>query len=111
MPAPASALVLPTDPSDLSAVARNVIVHYRAAGHDLPVETRDEINSRWLEDILAADQHRHRPPLTRSRELTNRVQGCCRDHGLFCVGALRAHGIPARTRVGFAGYFVLRESR
>ena len=47
---------VPTDPPSLSAVARNVIVHYRASGHELPIETRDEINARWLEDILAADQ-------------------------------------------------------
>jgi hypothetical protein len=97
---------LPTDPSGLSAVARNVIVHYRASGHALPVETRDEINARWLEDILSADQRRHPWPLATPRNVTERVQGCCRDHSLFCVGALRSHGIPARTRVGFAGYFI-----
>ena len=34
-----------------------------------------------------------------------RLQGCCRDHTLFCVGALRQHGIPARSRIGFASYF------
>lgn len=41
-----------------------------------------------------------------ARTVTDRVQGCCRDHSLFCVGALRSHGIPARTRVGSAGYFI-----
>jgi hypothetical protein len=97
---------VPTDPPGLSAVARNVIVHYRASGHELPVETRDEINARWLEDTLAADQRRHPWPLATPRNVTDRVQGCCRDHSLFCVGALRSHGIPARTRVGFAGYFI-----
>ena len=34
------------------------------------------------------------------------MQGCCRDHTLFCVGALRSHGHAARSRVGFAGYLV-----
>lgn len=97
---------LPTDPDGLSAVARNLIVHYRASGHELPVETRGDINSRWLERILAADQSRHGQPLTEPRPVTERVQGCCRDHTLFCVGVLRQHGIPARSRVGFAGYFV-----
>jgi hypothetical protein len=97
---------LPTDPPGLAAVARNVIVHYRASGHELPSATRDEINARWLEDILAADQHRHRSPLTEPRDVVDRVQGCCRDHTLFCVGVLRSHGIAARSRVGFAGYFV-----
>jgi hypothetical protein len=95
-----------TDLAELSAVARNVIVHYRASGHELPIETREEINARWLEELLAADQRRHPWPLDVPRDVTDRVQGCCRDHSLFCVGALRSHGIPARTRVGFAGYFL-----
>jgi hypothetical protein len=97
---------LPTDPSALAALARNLIVHYRASGHELPTDNRDEINARWLEDILAADQRRHPWPLDEPREVTDRVQGCCRDHTLFCVGALRSHGIAARSRVGFAGYFI-----
>lgn len=97
---------LPTDPELLSAVARNIIVHYRATGHELPTETRNDINSRWLEAILTTDQRRHPVlPLERPRALIERVQGCCRDHTLFCVGLLRSHGIPARSRVGFAGYF------
>ncbi len=97
---------LPTDPDGLSAVARNVVVHYRASGHELPSETRADVNARWLEAALAIDQGRHPVPLTEPRPPTERVQGCCRDHTLFCVGALRTAGIPARSRVGFAGYFV-----
>ena len=95
---------LPTDPAELSTVARNLIVHYRASGEVLPDESRDDINARWLEDALALDQSRHPKPLADSRPATERVQGCCRDHTLFCVGALRSHGIPARSRVGYAGY-------
>lgn len=97
---------LATDPAALSVVARNVIAHYRASGDVLPAKTRHEIDSRWLEVILAADQSRHPWPLSHDRPLPQRVQGCCRDHTLFCVGVLRSHGIPARSRVGFAGYFV-----
>jgi len=97
--------VLPTDPSELSAVARNLIVHYRASGHELPVASRADINARWAEAILALDQTRHPRPLQESRDVLDRVQGCCRDHTLFCVSALRTHGIPARSRLGFAGYF------
>ncbi len=97
---------LPTTPAELSAVARNVIVHYRASGEELPDATRAEINSRWIEVALAADQSRHPGPLAAPREITDRVQGCCRDHTLFCIAALREHGVPARSHVGFAGYFV-----
>jgi len=97
---------LPTAPSELSAVARNLIVHYRASGHELPDSSRDDIDARWLERILDLDRGRHPAPLTEERVVTERVQGCCRDHTLFCVGVLRQHGIPARSRVGFAGYFL-----
>lgn len=97
---------LPTAPAELSTVARNVIVHYRASGETLPDATRDEINSRWIEAALAADQSRHPGPLTVPRDITDRVQGCCRDHTLLCIAALREHGVPARSRVGFAGYFI-----
>ena len=97
---------LPADPESLSAVARNVIVHYRASGEQLPDSSRHDIDARWLESILDLDQSRHPRPLDHPRAVTERVQGCCRDHTLFCVGALRSRGIPARSRVGYVGYFV-----
>ena len=97
---------LPSDPPALSEVARNLIVHYRASGHELPGESRNDINARWLEATIELDQGRHPTPLTTARPVTERVQGCCRDHTLFCVGVLRSQGIPARSRVGFAGYFL-----
>lgn len=97
--------VLPTDPPALSEVARNVIVHYRASGHDLPPRSRDDINARWIARTLATDQSRHALPLDVPRTPASRVQGCCRDHTLFCVAVLRHQGVPARSRVGYAGYF------
>jgi hypothetical protein len=97
--------VLPTDPEELSVAARNVITHYRS-GFQLPEERRDEVHSRWVRRILQTDQQRHPTPLLDGREYLERVFGCCRDHTLFCVAALRQHGIPARSRVGFAGYLM-----
>jgi hypothetical protein len=96
---------VPTDIPGLSAVARNVIVHYRGSGLELPASSRTDVNSRWLATILQIDQERHGKPLADFREPMERVQGCCRDHTLFCVGVLREHGIPARSLVGFADYF------
>jgi hypothetical protein len=89
----------------VSDVARNVIVHYREAASVLPDGTRDDINLRWIDDILAVDQFRHGTPLIEERPEAHRVQGCCRDHSLLSVAILRHHGVPARTRVGFASYF------
>jgi hypothetical protein len=93
-------------PAAVSEVARNVVVHYRASGDQLPEATVSEIGSRWVATILDRDQERHPVPLDVPREAQTRVQGCCRDFTLLSVALLRQHGIPARSRVGFAGYFV-----
>jgi hypothetical protein len=96
---------LPDDLTSLCAASRNVIGHYRAELPDLPKERRGEIDSRWLEAILALDQQRHPARLAQPRPAAERVAGCCRDHALLVVGALRQRGVPARNRIGFAHYF------
>ena len=92
--------------AEVSRVARNVIVHYRESDVDLPASSSDEINLRWVDAILATDQARHPGALDAPRSEASRVQGCCRDHSLLCVAMLRHHAVPARTRVGFASYFL-----
>lgn len=96
---------VPPSTEAVSAVARNLIVHYREAMQAPPAATREDVNLRWLADQLATDQERHGLPLAEPRALTERLQGCCRDHSLLSVAILREHGLPARTRIGFAGYF------
>lgn len=88
----------------VSAVVRNVIVHYREEQTALPEHTRGDIHDRWVARTLERDQDRHGAPLTAPREIAERVQGCCRDHTLLACAVLREHGIPARGRVGFARY-------
>lgn len=93
--------------ADVASIARavtNVIGHYRA--EDLDPSTAGEIHLRTVAEILDADQSRHRSPLAEPRPPRERVQGCCRDHSLLAVSILRSHGVPARTRVGFASYFL-----
>ena len=90
----------------VAATARNVIVHYRAGGVELPDDRLDEVNCRWVGRILDTDQSRFPLPLTAERPAVDRVAGCCRDHTLLSVAVLRQHGIPSRSRVGFASYFV-----
>ena len=97
--------VLPDDLGSLCAASRNVIGHYRAELPDLAEDRRGEIDSRWLEAILALDQQRHPAGLDQPRPAAERVAGCCRDHSLLVVGALRQRGVPARNRIGFAHYF------
>lgn len=96
---------LPPGPEAAGAAARNLIMHYRGSGIDVPVERRHEIDCRWVDAILEVDQRRHGTALMEPRELADRVAGCCRDFALFAVSVLRQQGIPARTRVGFTNYF------
>ncbi len=88
----------------VSVMARNVVAHYRAQADELPASSRDDISLRWVDAILATDQRRHGTPLATERVVRDRVQGCCRDHTLLAVAALRHHGVAARGRVGFATY-------
>jgi len=105
-PAPYAALLaeLPADPGAISAAVRNLIVHYRAGGVALPPDRAGEIDNRWVSRMLAVDQARHPGPVTVPRPAADRVGGCCRDFTLLAVAALRQHGIPARSRIGFGGY-------
>jgi Transglutaminase-like superfamily len=96
---------VPTDLPGLSAVIRNLLVHYRASGIAFPQERLAEIDNRWVDRILATDQARHPTALAEPRAEADRVAGCCRDFTLLGVAALREHGIAARSRIGFAGYF------
>jgi|ERR687898_951833 hypothetical protein len=48
----------------VSAMARNVVVHYRASGRQLPEHSREDISLRWVDAMLATDQTRHQTPLT-----------------------------------------------
>ncbi|HKD97339.1 MAG TPA: transglutaminase domain-containing protein [Micromonosporaceae bacterium] len=97
---------LPPNVADISAAVRNVLVHYRAAGYPFTGGRLAEIDCRWVSRILDVDQARHGTPLTGPRVEEQRVAGCCRDFTLLTVAGLRHHGIPARSRIGFAGYFV-----
>ncbi|MFC6162525.1 transglutaminase-like domain-containing protein [Kribbella jiaozuonensis] len=90
---------------EICTAATNLVFHYRAEEHLLRDDRRDEINSRWVSTILDIDQARHPGPLLDPRPPGDRVAGCCRDHSLLAVAALREQGIPARTRVGFTSYF------
>lgn len=74
--------------------------HYR-----VPVERRKEIYLRsipkMMERILALDP----APLSVARPPEKRLVSICRDYGVMLVAMLRHQGIPARLRIGFAGYF------
>jgi hypothetical protein len=93
-----SAAALPSAVPELLAAVRGLLTHEpgsagSATGH---LRAADQI----VECILAADPR----PLTETRHPDRRLAGCCRHFTLITVAALRAHGIPARARCGFARY-------
>ena len=99
---------LPADPAALAEVAHGLIMHEHLAGmygFELPAERRASVHvrpvSRLLDQVLAEDGR----PLDVAREPSARVAGNRRHFTVFTVAALRAHGIPARARCGFGGYF------
>ncbi len=98
-------LALAPEPAALQRAATAAIIHYRAYADELVDAQAWDIELRWLDQIAACAQSRQPGPLDAAREPGKRVAGCCRDHTLFCLGALRSHGIPARSRIGFCGYF------
>lgn len=90
---------------EICTAVSNLVLHYRAEAHLLRDDRRDEINSRWVSTILDLDQARHPGRLLDPRPPDDRVAGCCRDHSLLAVAALREQETAARTRVGFTSYF------
>src|SRR5262245_31036878 len=91
---------------DLAAIVRNTVTHYRAGQIEFGPARLEEINNRWVAKILACDQERLAQPLDVARPEEEHVVGCCRDYTLLTVAALRQHGVPARSRIGFADYFM-----
>jgi Transglutaminase-like superfamily len=100
-------------PGSLSAMrtaARNLVFHYRADGdfaaNGIAAERIAEIDIRYAEDMLARLAELADQPLTADRKPCQRLVGCCRDFTVLFLAILRAHGVPARARVGFAAYFL-----
>ncbi len=106
-PGPHAGLLAEIDPEPASvgAAARAAVVHYRAGRPALTPEQREDPDRRWLASILDAAAARQPGRLDAVRAPAAQVAGCCRDHTLLALGVLRQHGVPARSRIGFAGYF------
>lgn len=95
---------VPADPSEVCRVVAGHVSHYVASGLSFSRERRAELDLRGVEDMLGAILERDPAPLDVPRAPEQRLVGCCRDLTVLAVAALRHHGVPARSRVGFAGY-------
>ena len=92
------------DPASLHAAVTTAVVHYRAGAHASTPDQLADVDRRWVDAILGAAVERSPGPLDAHRAPAQQVGGCCRDHSLLAVAALREHGVPARTRLGFMSY-------
>ena len=100
---------LPTDIPALRRVASGLVTHYRADDLEalgIPKERVQEINTRNVEPMLRRIIELDERPLRAECPKQRRLIGCCRDFTVLLVSMLRHLGIPARSRVGFASYFV-----
>jgi hypothetical protein len=99
---------LPNDDGALVRIVQGLALHeYMASayGVTIPEQRRSESHirriDRMLDRLLAEDAR----PLTVARTPEKRLVGVCHHFMLLLVAMLRAKGIPARGRCGFATYF------
>ena len=100
----------PSDLATLREAAFQLVFHYWAHGditqHGFPAARREEITLRYASDMFARLRELDPAPPGGPRPPLKRIVGCCRDYTLLFVSMARHHGIPARARVGFAGYLM-----
>jgi hypothetical protein len=99
---------LPSDVEVLCRIVQGLVLnfHWAAAyGVTLSEERRRDAQARSLTAIIARIIELDARPLQEARPPEARFAGTCRDFTLLLCSMLRAHGVPARARCGFAAYF------
>lgn len=100
---------LPTGPAALAGVVQGMLMHEHISttyGIALDGAQHAQAHVRSVEDMLDGIVRRDPRPLTDARAPGERQVGVCRHFTLMHVAMLRAEGVPARARCGFAAYFV-----
>jgi hypothetical protein len=94
----AALAALPSALPELIVAIQGLLIHEPGSAQSTTGHLRT--TRQILAGLLAADPR----PLIEPRPQAQRLAGCCRHFTLVTVAALRAHGIPARARCGFARY-------
>jgi hypothetical protein len=100
---------LPDDIPALCEIVQNNLFHIFWAeryGIKLSDEQQQTVNIRDLSHKLALIYEADPDPLVKTRELSLRQVGNCRDFSLLLTAFLRYKGIPTRARCGFGRYFL-----
>ncbi|MEP7188865.1 MAG: transglutaminase domain-containing protein, partial [Roseiflexaceae bacterium] len=102
--------MLPDNLPGIAHAVQGLVYHYVADEQSyhwpVPKERLPEIDTRMVENMLARITTMDARPLTETRAPQKRLIGCCRDFTALFVAAVRHKGIAARSRHGFASYFV-----
>ncbi len=99
---------LTDDPSVICQVVQGLIVHDLWIGHYGESYNKDHEYSQktaYMEDLLDKVLEIDSSNLAIPRHPRDRVIACCREFATLMCALLRAKGIPARSRCGFAVYF------
>ena len=110
-PSEASALLEPltNDAAALSRIIQGLAIYDVVArdfyGFEPPKDRLSELHLRPIAKRLARIVELDDRPLDIARGPERRVLGRCNSFALLLVTMLRAKGVPARSRCGFAGYF------
>ncbi len=98
--------VLERDPVALCRVAQGLVIPPDlATAVGIPDDRHGERNIRPASEMVAVIRGLNDSPLDEARAPVERIVGTCRDFSVLSVALLRAHGIGARSRCGFASYF------
>jgi Transglutaminase-like superfamily len=100
---------LPSDLDGLVRVTQGLIIYDAVAsefyGCELSEERRRAIHIRPVEEVLDGILALDPRPLSAARPPDRRLAGRCDHYARLLVAVLRAKGVPARVRCGFAAYF------
>jgi hypothetical protein len=99
---------LPKSPQDLCAWVKTVLIHpaevERYADRLPEGRTREDADFYAVHDMLRGLMTRNPQGLIAARKPEERLVLSCRFHALLLASVMKSRGIPARVRVGFAGY-------
>lgn len=103
---------LPHDVTQLVPIVQGLLLHLlwaRSYGVTVPAERRPEIYLRTVPEMVGRIMTLDERPLALARPYNKRLVSICRDFATVLVTMLRHKGVPARLRIGFAGYFPSQE--